>query len=84
MTDTPEPTCQEIVELVNDYLGGGMSASDRARFDQHLAECDGCTSYLQQMKSTIALSGELREAALSDDAKRELVELFRRWRDPRL
>jgi anti-sigma factor RsiW len=80
MTDVPELTCKEVVELVNDYIGGAMSASDRERFDQHLAECDGCTTYVQQMKTTIALTGRLGEDAVPDDVKRDLLEAFRRWK----
>jgi anti-sigma factor RsiW len=79
---TEELTCQEVVELVNDYLGGHMSASDRERFEQHLAECDGCTTYIQQMKTTVALAGRLGEDSLTDDVKRDLLDAFRRWKKP--
>jgi anti-sigma factor RsiW len=80
MTDVPELTCKEVVELVNDYLGGAMAASDRARFESHLAACDGCTTYLQQMKTTVELTGRLGEDSLADDAKHDLLEAFRRWK----
>jgi anti-sigma factor RsiW len=76
----PELTCKEVVELVNDYLGATMPAAERARFADHLAECPACTSYLEQMKTTIELTGQLREDELSDDMKRDLVEAFRRWK----
>jgi anti-sigma factor RsiW len=75
-----ELTCQEVVELVNDYLGGTMTAADRARFADHLAECPACTTYLEQMRTTIELTGRLREDELGEDAKRDLVEAFRRWK----
>jgi predicted anti-sigma-YlaC factor YlaD len=80
MTDVQELTCKEIVELVNDYLGGSMSRSDRERFEQHLAACDGCTIYLRQMKTTIELSGRLGEESLPEDVRRDLVDAFRRWK----
>ncbi len=75
-----ELTCKEIVELVTEYLDGAMPAADRGRFEAHLATCEACMTYLEQMKTTIALSGQLREDALGDDAKRDLVEAFRRWK----
>ena len=75
-----ELTCKEVVELVTDYLGDAMTAPDRARFDAHLATCDPCTAYLQQMRTTIAVSGRLDEAAIPDDVKRDLVDAFRRWK----
>ena len=54
-------TCKEVVEIVTDYLEGALSPEDRARFDQHLAVCDGCTNYLEQMRETIRLTGMLSE-----------------------
>lgn len=76
----PELTCKEIVELVNNYLSATMPASDRARFADHLAECPACATYLEQMKTTIEVTGRLREDQLGDDAKRDLVEAFRGWK----
>ena len=32
-----ELTCQQLVELVTDYLEGALSAPERARFEAHLA-----------------------------------------------
>jgi anti-sigma factor RsiW len=39
-------TCIELVELVTDYLEGSMPADERARFDEHISGCEGCTTYL--------------------------------------
>lgn len=78
MTETL--TCQELVELITDYLEGSLSPGQRARFEAHLAECDGCTNYLDQMRKTIALVGHLLEEALPEGSKRELLHLFRDWK----
>ena len=75
----PGLTCAEVVELVTSYLEGGLSEADRARFDAHIAGCDGCTNYLDQMRVTIAVVGHVREEDLSDDAKAELLGAFRGW-----
>ena len=56
-----ELTCKEIVEIVTDYLEDALSPEDRARFDQHLAVCDGCSFYVEQMRETIRLSGMVTE-----------------------
>ena len=40
----PALTCAQVVELVTDYLEGGLSEADRARFEAHLSGCDGCTT----------------------------------------
>ena len=46
--------CNELVELVSAYLDGSLDLEQRARFDVHLLECDGCENYLQQFRSTVS------------------------------
>ncbi len=81
MNDLPttELTCREMVELVSDYLEGALTDHDRARFEQHLVLCDGCTAYLDQMRRTIALVGRLRERVLDLPSRDRLLETFRTW-----
>ena len=73
-------TCKELVELVTDYLEGALSSEDKERFEAHLATCDGCAAYLQQMRTTIQTVGNLEEHSLSPQAKENLLRLFRSWR----
>ena len=83
---TPNPielVCQELVELVTEYLSGGLSPADRVRFEKHLLTCPPCTQYLAQIQSTRALAAELGPVAPSapngDDVDLKLADLFRRW-----
>lgn len=73
-------TCKELVELVTEYLEGTLSADVRARMDQHLAGCDGCTHYLEHMRQTIRLTGQVREENLSQPQRDDLLRLFRDWK----
>jgi len=73
-------TCKELVELVTDYLEGVLDSQDRERFQVHLTTCDGCTTYLQQMRKTIQTVGNLQENILSPQAKENLLRLFRNWK----
>lgn len=72
--------CQELVELVSDYLEGALSPADRARFDAHLATCEGCTRYVEQMRLTIRLAGRLTAESMSPEARDALLRAFRDWR----
>ncbi|HEU4527975.1 MAG TPA: zf-HC2 domain-containing protein [Actinomycetota bacterium] len=72
-------TCHELVELVTDYLEDALSPKDRRRVEQHLALCDGCTTYLEQMRETIRLTGMVREEQIPEDQKQALLEAFRGW-----
>ena len=72
-------SCQELVELVTDYLEGRLAWVDRARVETHLRGCDGCSAYVEQMRTTIALTGRLREQDIGLDPvmRDRLLDAFR-------
>ena len=74
-----EMTCKELVELVTEYLEGTLAEDLRTRMEQHLAGCDGCTNYLEQMRQTIRLTGKVREENLTSTQREDLLRLFRDW-----
>jgi anti-sigma factor RsiW len=77
----PSPlVCRDAVELVSDYLEGTLSRRDRRRLEKHLALCDACTAYLDQMRATIAASGTVGPEDLPSDVVEGLVNLFRQYR----
>jgi anti-sigma factor RsiW len=80
LLSTPEMSCRELVRLITDYLEGTLSVRDRRRFERHLRGCDGCTTYVEQMRQTIRLSGALTEEHISPEARAELLAVFRDWR----
>ncbi len=77
--DPGELTCQELVELVTDYLEGVLPPVELARFEAHLDDCDDCPMYVDQFRATIRLTGRLNEADLSPDARATLLGEFRAW-----
>lgn len=77
--DVEEMTCRELVELVTEYLEGGLSAVERTRFEAHLASCAGCRAYLDQFRHTIEALGRLPEESLSSEARAALLDAFRGW-----
>jgi len=72
-------SCQQVVELVSDYLEGALTPRDRARFEHHIAKCPHCTEYLEQLKVTLDELGELREEDVAPPVRDELLEVFRNW-----
>ena len=73
-------TCAEVVEIVTEYLEGGLSVLDRDRFEEHLAVCRSCMTYLDQMRETISGLGALPQEELSPQLQAELVAAFRNWK----
>ncbi len=74
-----ELVCQQIVELITDYLEGTLSRSRRRRFDAHLDGCEHCSEYLEQMRATIRLSGRLRTEDLTPAMREEFTAFYRRF-----
>jgi len=74
--------CQEIVELVTDYLERAMDASLREAFDAHLSGCPHCTHYLEQMRATIRVAGTISADDLSPEFRAGLLEAFAEFRRP--
>ncbi|HEV7162682.1 MAG TPA: zf-HC2 domain-containing protein [Solirubrobacteraceae bacterium] len=75
-----ELACQQMVELITDYLEGGLSRAQRRRFEAHLAGCEHCSEYLAQMRATIRLTGRLAVEDLTPAMRSEFSQLYRRWR----
>lgn len=77
-------TCAEFVELVTDFLEAALDPRERVRIDDHLALCEGCRTYLDQMRATVATIGRTADApalAEPDEPVRAgVVAAFRLWR----
>jgi anti-sigma factor RsiW len=73
-------SCQEVVELVTDYLEHALPPEDATLFEQHINFCDGCERYLDQIRTTIAAVGRIDEADIPPEARDKLMAAFRRWK----
>jgi anti-sigma factor RsiW len=72
-------TCQDLVELVTDYLEGALGDTDRARFEEHIALCPMCQVHLEQLRTTIREIGRLREQDIDPAVLAEMQTRFRDW-----
>ena len=70
-------TCAELVELVTAFLDGALDPETEQRFVEHLASCDGCQTYVDQMRRTIAEVGPVEPESLSEQTRDRLLEAFR-------
>ena len=69
--------CREFVELVTDYLEGALPDDQRRRFEAHLAECDGCTAYLEDMRRLVGTLHEIPEPPPDPATRDALLRAFR-------
>jgi anti-sigma factor RsiW len=80
MSFAEDLSCQELVELVTDYLEDALTPSERDRFEAHLTGCAGCQTYLEQMRLTIDVLGHVTEESLEPAVRDQLLDLFRSWK----
>jgi anti-sigma factor RsiW len=76
---TRDLACRQAVELVTDYLEGKLSRRQRRRFERHLRGCPHCTTYLDQIRSTVHLAGEIEAERLDPETRDGLIDLYRRF-----
>jgi anti-sigma factor RsiW len=69
--------CIEVVELVSDYLEGELDAGTARRVEHHLSLCPPCVTYVEQVRQTVKLTGELPADALDPRALADLEAAFR-------
>ncbi len=74
-----EFTCREVLELLTDYLEAALPNATSDAVEEHLAGCDGCTGYIDQLRATIRVTGALREHDVAPDVLDALLSAFRTW-----
>ena len=77
---TMQPKNDDWTGRLSEYLDGELTPDEQDAIERHLAGCDACTIYLEQMRQTIELSGALRTDDVSPEAEAALLEAFREWR----
>jgi anti-sigma factor RsiW len=65
-----------VVELVTDYLEGALDRAQAAELEAHLGLCEGCATYLEQMRATIRVLSRVPVETLSPVAREELMRAF--------
>jgi anti-sigma factor RsiW len=79
----PAFTCQQIVELVTEYLDNGLETSERLAFERHVAICPPCRGHFAQLRKLTRTSGGLHEEDLPPKLREDLMVSFREWKNAR-
>lgn len=74
-------TCQEVVEMVAEYLAGDMVARDTARLEQHFHACTWCAVYVDQLRLTSKALNQVAPCEVEDSGRERLLARFRRLKE---
>jgi anti-sigma factor RsiW len=72
--------CQDLVELVTDYLEGSLDEELRITFEAHLEKCAACALYVEQMRDVVKHLGRVPLESMRDlpeSVVQELLSAFR-------
>ena len=76
-----EFSCQEMIEVVTNYLDDALPPDEQQWFERHLSYCAGCSTYFDQMRETIRQTSMVpREESLPPALREEIVAQFRTWK----
>jgi anti-sigma factor RsiW len=77
-------TCRELTDFLMAYLDGELAPRIRRQFDEHLAQCEDCRSYLDSYRRVVALGrsvGSTGEDAAEAGVPEELIQSIRHLRE---
>lgn len=72
--------CVNVVELVTDWMEGGLDDDTRGLVEEHLVLCTPCHAYVDQLRQVIAASRRLDTEAPTPALRDELLQIFRAHR----
>ena len=72
-------TCKEVVGRSTDYSEGVLSSSEAQEIQAHLASCEKCHTYFENMRYLDTVLKKVPDPApLSAKAKQQIMEAFRK------
>jgi len=79
MSPVPTPIpCRELVELVTEHFEGTLTPEQRAAVEAHLGCCEWCRAYLEQIRITVRVVGDVAPEAVDPAVETGLLELYRK------
>jgi predicted anti-sigma-YlaC factor YlaD len=70
--------CRELVELATEYYEGTLPPAQHAAVEAHLGCCGWCRAYLEQIRVTVRVVGDVAPEAVDPAVEAGLLELYRK------
>ncbi|HLC25147.1 MAG TPA: zf-HC2 domain-containing protein [bacterium] len=65
-------SCEELNQLLIDYVDGTLPDEDRARLDGHLKDCPNCLAMMRTYRKTIGLTREVHQNNMPTEVRERL------------
>ena len=70
-------TCEQITDLLNDYINQEMDETLRAAFERHLQNCADCTAFLKTYRQTMHVTQTLRYEEVPEEMLTRIQHFLR-------
>lgn len=68
--------CREVVDLLTAYFDGDLDPNERVLLEQHLLMCESCSTYVDQLRTSISLTGRLQPEDVPAPVMDRLLRMF--------
>ncbi len=70
--------CQDIVDLLDDYLDGTLEPTASAALEAHLAGCRDCDAFMKTYRGTVRATRRLEASRLPPELRERLLSFLLR------
>jgi hypothetical protein len=74
----PDLHCQDVTDILIDYVSGEMSPATTVQFEAHLRACPDCTAFFNTYRETIRATRALPSATIPDELLSRVWQFLRR------
>jgi anti-sigma factor RsiW len=75
--------CQQLIDFCFDYIEGALSQDERARFAQHLGQCNDCVVFFETYRRTPELTREALATQIPAAVRDSVRSFLRSQRGPK-
>ncbi len=72
------PSCQEVVDLLFDYLEEALPSDQMRALERHLESCPPCLAFVRTYKGTVAAARRLTVEEIPPQLTERLLDFLRR------
>jgi hypothetical protein len=75
-----ELECQDVVEVVSDYIDDALPIQQRTKLEHHLVYCTGCATYTRQLRDQKKAFSVEGAHAITPAERAKLFGAFHKWK----
>jgi anti-sigma factor RsiW len=69
--------CQDCVDLLADYLDGGLPEAQKAALEEHLSYCPPCITFMRTYRATTRVARKHLAMAMPSDVSSRLHDFLK-------